>query len=721
MINWHNVKKLFNFSILAIFGVTTTFILLNFIYPLDKTTLDFKYSKIFYSSQNEIMRITLADDDYLRFYTTQQEIPSLLKSSILEFEDKYFYQHFGINPIAILRAIGFNLTGKRVGASTISMQLAKLIEPKPRTIVNKLIEMFRTLQIEMNYSKDEILNLYFNKAPYGGNIEGLGAASYFYFGKSLDKLTISEIALLSIIPKNPNKNNPLKVKNLSKTKNRILSLMLKQKLINQDQYNRGVKEKVIRQRLPLKNAMVQYTNSLPKIKKTKVHTNIDINLQKFSENILKFESKKYQKFNLNNSALIVFENKTGNIKAYVGSNDFYDKKHFGENNGVLSKKSPGSTLKPFIYALAFDKGIIHPKQTMLDFAKDYSGYTAKNYNGKYYNFIAADESLKKSLNTTAIDLEHKLGKNNGYSLYDFLLDSGVKLTAKKQDYGLPIAIGGVEISLYDLTRLYTILANGGTLEGKRFFSEKASFLVSEILADNHRQVLNDNWQNANQAKIAFKTGTSSNNRHLYTIGYNKDYTIGVWFGNFDNSQPKIEFSANKIVVNILINIFEYLDKNHKQLKWLNTPKNFKPQKLCKSYITLDKCPKNQNIESYLPTHKTCTDIDSQVIEFLLKHNKYNTKAEIINNKCYQKLKNTRPKIIQPYHNQKFIFNKLMPKQFHIVKITCNSYQDSKTELYLNNKLLTKNWVNITQQGLYTITCVDNFGKEDTSEFRIQYN
>lgn len=696
------------------------FFILNVFYPLDTSKLEFKYSKVFYASDNSIMRIKIADDQYLRFYAKNEEIPQLLTQSILEFEDKYFYSHFGINPISIIRAIFLNLQGRRVGASTISMQLAKLIEPKPRTITNKIIEIFRTLQIEMHYSKDEILNLYFNKAPYGGNIEGLRAASYFYFGKTLDKLTISEMALLTIIPKNPNKNNPLKLKNLDNTKNRILDLMLEKRLITKNQHTRAIKENITKQRLNLKNNVVHYTNTLPEITKTDVFTTIDSNLQTFSENILKTESKKYQPFNLNSSALIIFENSTGNIKTYVGSNDFYDTQHFGQNDGVMSKKSPGSTLKPFIYALSFDKGIIHPKQTLLDFAKDYSGYTAKNYSGKYQNFISADESLKQSLNTTAIDLEQQL-RNKDYSLYDFLWDAGVIIGGKKEDYGLPIAIGGVEISLYDLTRIYTILANGGTFGEKEFFSAESAFLVSEILASNYRDVLNDNWQNAQKTKIAFKTGTSSNNRHLYAVGYTKDYTIGVWFGNFDNSKPKIKFSARDIVVNVLINIFEYLDKNHNKLQWLEEPKNLKKQELCKSYVTLDHCPKDQKVKSYLPVKKTCLTIDTQVTEFLLQHKKYKNKSEILNNKCYKHLKNTQPKIIKPYNNQTFIFNNLMPKQFHTIKVECNSLaSDNKTTLYLNNTLIKKEFVNIKEQGLYNLVCMDSLGKSDTINFRVKY-
>lgn len=206
-------KKITKIFLVFLFGA----IFLNILFPLNKDLYEIKYSKIYYSDDKTPIRMKLSDDGFWRFYVENEDLPDLLKNSILNFEDRYFYKHFGVNPFSIIRAFFNNITNNsRIGASTITMQVIKIVEPKKRNYLNKIVEIFRAIQLELSYSKEEILNIYFNKAPYGGNIEGIRAASYFYFNKELKDLSISEMAILTTIPKNPNINRPDKQNSLSK-------------------------------------------------------------------------------------------------------------------------------------------------------------------------------------------------------------------------------------------------------------------------------------------------------------------------------------------------------------------------------------------------------------------------------------------------------------------------------------------------------------------------
>ena len=263
-------------------------LILNIVFSVQKEKYCFKYSKIFLSDKNEPIRMKISEDGYWRFYVSNEKVPKLLINSIIAFEDRYFFYHPGVNIFSIARALISNLSGSRIGASTITMQLVRIVEPKKRTYLNKIVEIFRAIQLEINYSKDEILNMYFNKAPYGGNIEGVRAAAYFYFGKDLSNLTISEMAILTTIPKNPNHNRPDRQKNLFKKRNYVLDRLLQRDLINNEQYIRTKKEPISSIRQQAKFDCIQYTNSIQyKNIKTDIKTDIDYSLQQYISKIIK--------------------------------------------------------------------------------------------------------------------------------------------------------------------------------------------------------------------------------------------------------------------------------------------------------------------------------------------------------------------------------------------------------------------------------------------------
>jgi len=725
IIRLHLKTNIVSNSFLSLLFLLLLFLFLNIVFPLHQEKYRFNYSKVFLSDTNEPIRMKISEDGYWRFYVTNEKIPDLLIDSIITFEDKYFFHHPGINVFSIIRAVISNLSGNRIGASTITMQLVRIVEPKDRTYLNKLVEIFRALQLEMNYTKEKILNLYLNKAPYGGNIEGVRAAAYFYFGKKLTNLTISEMAILTTIPKNPNHNRPDRQKNLIEKRNHVLDRLLKRNLINEEQYIRTQKETISSDRKQAKFDCIQYTNSILSQKiGTDIATSIDFRLQKYIQKLLKSESKKYSEKGLFNSACLVIDNHNMQAKAYVASNDFSDKSHGGQNDGILMMKSPGSTLKPFVYALALDEGLITLKKKLLDIPLNYKGYIPKNYNQKYHGQISTEESLKLSLNVPVVDLQDQLGSN---SLYEFLERTRTPVYYPKNKYGLSIAVGGIDISLLNLVKLYTVLANSGMLKKKdgstkRMFSEEASYLVSKTLADGYRDQFIGYWDSSpNKPSIAFKTGTSADAKHLYTIGYTPEYTIGVWFGNFNGSKPKSDSTGLGIASNTLIEIFEHINKQVKPLTWYEVPKGLEKRKICRSYVKKDICNESK-VEDFVIKDKEskCMQLNAQKIKYLLESKEYNSSDEILNQDCYKHLKAKPPVIISPYNEQVFLFNDLIPKKFRTIKVTCQSYSSkANVELYLNNKLIKNNSYLQLDEGSYELECFTDVDKYDVVSFKVK--
>ena len=661
------------------------------------------------------MRMKISQDGFWRFYTRNKDVPKLLRDSILVFEDKYFYNHFGVNFFSIARAFFNNLLNKsRIGASTISMQVVKIVEPKERTYVNKIIEIFRTFQLELNYSKEEILNMYFNKAPYGGNIEGLRAASYFYFGKDLNQLTTSEMAILTTIPKNPNVNRPDRQRKLNIKRDKVLNKLIKNNLIDKSQFNRAKDENITSFKHDYLFDVIQYTNTLKNTNKTNVKTTLNYEFQNFIQNYLKKETKKYNKYDLFNSAAIVIDNKSLEIKAYIGSNDFYDKENGGQNDGVSMKKSPGSTLKPFVYALALDEGLVTPKRMLLDIPLNFNGYSPKNYNGKVYGEISMEEALKLSLNIPAVDLQNQLGKN---SLYELLEKTGIGIANLKKRYGLSIAVGGIDLSLLELTKLFTILANKGQYkyDNQKILSEESSYIISEILSNGYRSKFDGYWESSlNSKRVSFKTGTSSDAKHLYTIGYTPNYTIGLWFGNFDGEKTKGNLTGLNTVSDSLIQIFEEIEKNN---DWFIKPTSIKTKKICTDYFNNDIC---QNLVDDLVFKKEqkCMNINTQKLQYLSKYKNINI-STIAKNTCYKKLENSNPIIVDPINNKEYVFSTVIPEKLRILKFKCQAYSKADTlSLYLNGKIIKNNSYIQMDEGNYNFTCMKDYKKYSEIKFSV---
>jgi penicillin-binding protein 1C len=507
------------------------------------------------------------DGRVLRAYTTREgawrlparlsEVDPKFQRFLLAYEDQRFHSHPGIDLLAVGRATWQALAQGCIvsGASTLAMQLARLMEPSPRTISAKLAEMGRALQIEARLSKDEILAAYLTFAPYGGNLEGVRAASLAYFGKEPARLTDAEAALLVALPQAPEAVRPDRFPHAAQqARDKVLRLMQVRGLIDASTLAAALSEPVPRMRQPFPLSAPHLADRLTRRQPAArvIETSIDDDLQRALLEVV----RRYQA-HLEPSATIAVlavENAGRKVRAYVGSSDFFANRRFGQNDMVTAVRSPGSALKPFIYAMAFDQLAAHPETMMPDVALRFGDYAPKNFDGHFRGQISVREALQQSLNIPAVALLDRVGP---LRFVQRLSESGVPLSFPSEAKlpGLPVALGGVGISLEGLVTLYADLADQGRAVPLSFaegsadapaleplMSAKSAYYVTKILLDTPPPpsfLAAGNRRNAQP--IAYKTGTSFGFRDAWAVGYTRDYTIGVWVGRPDGT-----FSAGRM-------------------------------------------------------------------------------------------------------------------------------------------------------------------------------
>ena len=634
------------------------FLILDRLFPLNLEMLNKPKSQILLDRNDKIINMKIAKDDIWRFYANSDEIPQNLKQSVLFFEDRYFYSHFGVNFFSLLRAFAYNFTQnstQRLGGSTITMQVARMMNPKERTYANKIIEIFNAFQLEFHYTKDEILTMYFNLAPYGGNIEGVKTAAYFYFGKNLNELSIAQSALLSVIPKNPNKNRLDRISNVNKLKNRLITELYKGKIIDENQKIRAINEPFENTRLAYANNAVHYANLAftNGVKKA----NLDLQIQTSLENFLKNEIENLKSKSVANGAAVLIDNEKMQVIAYAGSHDLNAK--FGQNDGVKSSKNVGSTLKPFIYAKALEMGIITPKTKLVDTELYFSNYTPKNYDEKFYGIITATDALGFSLNVPAVKLNSILGKN---SLF-YTLQKANLTDFDEAYYGAGIALGGISLSLLDLTHLYSVFAKNGRLKplevagriigkNEQILTPQSAYLVTKMLENAPRSYLNSVWKNTeNKPNLMFKTGTSAGAKDLYTVALTPKFTLGVWLGNFDGSKTS-DLSGGVSAARVAFNMFDYLDKNYEISNFI-PPQGIQKRKICTDFYYENSCKdeKEDFIIESIDRNLSCEIYKNEELFYLLRNNFLDTK-ELENGRCGAKFKSLKP-ILNDIDKKKF--------------------------------------------------------------------
>lgn len=673
--------KFLKFLALFLALMVAIFLMLDQIYPLNLDALKKDEAKILLDKNGEIINMKLSSDGIWRFH--EQSFPNSLKQCVVLFEDRYFYYHFGVNFASIFRAFFHNLrSDNRIGASTITMQVARMLEPSDRSYKNKIREIFRAFQLELHFSKDEILNLYLNLAPYGGNIEGAKAASFFYFGKELNELSYAQAALLSTIPKNPNKNRLDRVSNINALKNRVIKMLYKANLIDLSAFKRAQAE-------PFKNVRIRavvnasdYANVAFKNQISKA--SLDLNLQKDMLKILKDAMFSLKAKNANNAAAVVIDNKKMSVVAFIGSHD--ERARDGKNSALNMKRNTGSTLKPFIYSLAFDSGLITPNSQLIDTQIYVNEYVPKNFSNDFLGLVSAKDALNFSLNIPVINLDLKLKDN---SLYE-LLEKVNLVDENKEFYGSSIVLGSAEMSLIDLAHLYTIYANGGVYRplefaGKNYKNEdknitlispQSAYLTAKMMSEASRSYLKNAWQYAqNTPKIAFKTGTSANSRDLYAIGVNEDYTIAVWVGNF-NAEKTDKLTGLNDVSKIVFDMFKLIAQK-RNLSFMSEPEGIEKVPTCLDAFSYETCKKTALDDRIVGVklQDKCESLRGEELEFLIK-NGFLDKNEVKNSPCAEVFKDKKPVFAYPYDGEEIVTDE------NVTQIVLKCYAFLGDEIYL---------------------------------------
>lgn len=530
--------------IIAIAIVLSSTISLLFLLPKPPLLKGIHYSTAVYDEHHRLLRLTLSLDGYYRLFTPLSQIsPQLIEATLLQ-EDQYFWQHFGLNPLAIIKAgwQTYVVHSRRLGASTITMQTARLrYKLNSKSLSGKLTQIIRALQLEIHYSKKEILEAYLNLAPYGHNIEGAGAASLIYFNKSAHSLALPEALSLSIIPQNPSKRTPDQ-SDLKTIRNKLFTRWLQ--FHPEDKSQQAMMELPLAmhrlQNLPfIAPHLVNHLLKTPSANTQDITTTLDTNLQTILTHVTQQYIQHQKGLNLHNAAVLLVDVRDQSVKAAVGSVDFFNRDIQGQINGTEIKRSPGSTLKPFIYGLAFDQGLIHPNTVLKDVPHRFGLYNPENFDYDFMGPIKARDALILSRNIPAIDLASQL---NHPSLYQFLEQARVTQLKPENFYGLALSLGGAELTVHELASLYVMLVNEGVWHplrhrhnesfepGIRLLSPEASYLVLDILKDTPRP---DSGRALSQA-VSWKTGTSSGFRDAWSVGAFGPYVLTVWVGNFNN-------------------------------------------------------------------------------------------------------------------------------------------------------------------------------------------
>src|SRR5947207_7514344 len=425
-----------------------------------------------------LLRLTLTSDQKFRIWTRLRDISPELIDATLRYEDKYFARHPGVNPIALLRSGCGLLHGEtRTGASTITMQLARLrFHLQTRTPTGKFVQIVRALEVERHYSKFEILEAYLNLAPYGRNIEGIGAASEIYFGKTAAHLTGPESISLSVIPQSPTRR-ALYTGRDNRSLNAAQENWYDRAKLGTQFSARQFSARAEAERKFLAPHFVQQVlesvgsarcaDRTPQrgVPASQIVTTLDLKKQQLIERRIADYVRGNRNRGIQNAAALLVDVRTMEVLAQIGSADFFNSEIQGQVDGTRSRRSPGSTLKPFIYALALEQGLINPLSILADAPRSFGDYNPENFDREFLGPIRASDALARSRNVPAVELASHLAHP---TLFQFLKRSGVHLRHPESFYGLSLPLGGAEVSMQDLVQLYAVLANNGELRSLRF-------------------------------------------------------------------------------------------------------------------------------------------------------------------------------------------------------------------------------------------------------------
>ncbi len=550
------------------------------------------YCTIIAASDKTPLRAFADNNGVWRYPIAIEAVSPLYLEALLGYEDRYFYHHPGVNPFSLVRAAWQWLKKGEVvsGGSTLTMQVARIFAPHRKTVFGKMTQILRALKLEALYSKQQILGFYINHAPFGGVIQGVQAAAYTYLGKSADTLSHAEAALLAVLPQSPTRirpdRHPTKAKAArDKVISRLGALKIWDEKIAEDAFQEAVAPQYFRQPM---SAPLFARRMKSKVSGSKArHTTIDAHLQKIIEQRLADFAPGLPEHT--STAILVVDNKTLGVRVYAGSADFTDSARFGHVDMIQAIRSPGSTLKPFLYAFALDAGLIHSESLLTDAPISFDGYRPGNFEGGFSGPVSVSDALIRSLNVPAVQVLDQL---NPMVFYNRMLQGGLKLHLPKGAApNLSMILGGAGARLEDLVAAYAGFARKGVAGHLRFFedeplkerymmSEGAAWIIAQILGPLQRSKMNFSFIDLpDHRRIGWKTGTSFGFRDALAIGFGKGHTVGVWVGRPDGTPVPGHYGAITASP-ILFSVFEAIDDAGSRFSGNPQPASVTSENIC---------------------------------------------------------------------------------------------------------------------------------------------
>lgn len=542
-------------------------LLIWFYFCLPQTLFDVPYSTVVADRHGELLGARIASDGQWRF-PPRHTVPEKIRVCLTEFEDRHFYRHWGVNPLAIGRAVMQNLKQKRIvsGGSTLTMQTVRLARSRPRTFGEKFIEMIWATRLEFRYSKEEILSLYISHAPFGGNVVGLDAAAWRYYGHPAEELSWAEAATLAVLPNAPAMVHLSKSRQLLLDKrNRLLSRLHEKGILDASSYELALSEPLPREPLPLPQIAPHLVSRFYKERNGEyVRSTIDKGMQTQAESIVERWSKEFTRSDIRNIAILVIDLPSNRPVVYCGNVHLHPGQPGNQVDVIRSPRSTGSILKPFLYYAMLQEGSLLPHTLLPDVPVNINGFTPRNFSLQFEGAVPASEAIARSLNIPSVTMLQRYGVPKFHS---FLKQAGLTtLNKPSSHYGLSLILGGAEATLWDVTKAYAAMGRSLTVEEHPLFSRGAVWQTFEALKEVNRPEEID-WRSIpSMQTIAWKTGTSYGFRDAWAVGVTPRYAVGVWVGNA-TGEGKPGLVGARTAGPVLFDVFNMLPAS----RWFERP------------------------------------------------------------------------------------------------------------------------------------------------------
>lgn len=583
---WWSLPGLARLSLLLIVGLG----LLDLIFPLpDPAAQGERFTQVVVDQNQRLLRAFPDDRGVWRYPISSHQVASDYLKAVVGYEDRWFWYHPGVNPVAVLRALIQNLRCDCIvsGGSTITMQVARRIDPHKRSYTGKIRQILRALQLEWHFSKDEILSLYLNYVPMGGVIEGTEAASQLYLGKPASQLSLAESALLAVLPQAPSRLRPDRYPDRAQAaRNKVLQRLYRFGDITRDELEAALLEPVFvsSPETPMFAPLLTRQLTTEDPDSSVIHTTLDLDLQRELQHLMADEIRRFPAHH--SAAILIVDNHSHEVKAYLGSADFSDNDRFGHVDMIRATRSPGSTLKPFIYGLAMEQGLIHSASLLRDVPRHHRSYQPENFSQSFNGPVDTATALRRSLNLPAVQVLEALGPARFTAA---LTNAGTPYVLPAgATSNLSLALGGGGFSLWKLATLYSSLSNGGHVvplkvrqdvaskDARWLMSPEAAWVVRHLLRQRNPDSYTNPALRSRGAPMAWKTGTSYGFRDAWAVGVTPDLTIAVWFGRPDGTAAPGQYGG-LTALPLLFRLQERLDPSP---LWPAAPEQVREAVIC---------------------------------------------------------------------------------------------------------------------------------------------